>query len=264
VAAPFAGRAYADLAIGVAHESTGSIEQAGAVQVLNGSADGLTAARNQIWTQDSPGIRGRSEVLDHFGSALSAGHFAGRIYADLAIGTPWDKAHGEFVGSVNVIYGSEHGLTATGNQVWGQDSPGIRGHAGGGDEFANSMGSGNFGRDTAGRAYTDLAIGVPGEGTDEENESGEGAINVIYGSAKGLAAAGSQYWDEASPGIPGRRVDGDRFGTTLVAGDYGREDAGRAFADLAIGVRGRPRGEVRVMYGTHQGLTATDVQIWAP
>jgi hypothetical protein len=123
--------------------------------------------------------------------------------------------------------------------------------------------SGNFGRDTGGRAYTDLVVGVPGEGTDEQAESGEGAINVIYGSANGLTAAGSQYWDEASPGIPGRRVDGDRFESTLVPGEYGREDAGRAYADLAIGVRGRPRGEVRVMYGTSQGLTATGVQTWA-
>jgi hypothetical protein len=265
VAAPFAGRVYADLAIGVPYETTGSVERAGAVHVLYGSAEGLTARGNQIWTQDSRGIRGRSEVLDHFGSTLAAGHFAGRIYADLAIGTPRkDRVDGEGVGSVNIIYGSAHGLTASGDQVWGQDSPGIPGQHSGGDEFGGSLMSGNFGRDTGGHTYTDLAIGVPGEGTNEEAERGEGAINVIYGSAKGLTAAGSQYWDEASPGIPGRRVDGDRFGTTLVAGDYGREDAGRAYADLAIGVRGRSRGEVRVIYGTSQGLAAAGVQTWAP
>ena len=53
-----------------------------------------------------------------FGRSLTAGHFAGRAAADLAIEAWTDR-------SVSVIYGSTKGLTAVGDQVWNKNSAGL-------------------------------------------------------------------------------------------------------------------------------------------
>jgi hypothetical protein len=45
---------------------------AGAVNVLYGSAAGLTGAGSQVFTQDSPGVPGTAEHDDLFGGALAA------------------------------------------------------------------------------------------------------------------------------------------------------------------------------------------------
>lgn len=65
------GDGYADLAIGVPYEDIGSINAAGAVNVLYGSATGLTYTGNQFWHQDASGIDGACETADFFGMALA-------------------------------------------------------------------------------------------------------------------------------------------------------------------------------------------------
>lgn len=49
----FSGDGYADLAIGGPYENVGGASDAGAVNVIYGSADGLTLRGNQFWSQDS-------------------------------------------------------------------------------------------------------------------------------------------------------------------------------------------------------------------
>jgi hypothetical protein len=61
------GDGFNDLSIGVRLEDVGSIVDAGAVQVIYGSAGGLSAtavAPDQFWTQDSPDIEDFAEVND--------------------------------------------------------------------------------------------------------------------------------------------------------------------------------------------------------
>jgi hypothetical protein len=53
-------------------ESVGSVEEAGAANVLYGSSRGLSPRGDQFWNQDSPGIEGVSEELDNFGIFLGA------------------------------------------------------------------------------------------------------------------------------------------------------------------------------------------------
>ena len=60
------------------------------MQVFHGSASGLSAARNQLWAQDSPGILGTGETSDEFGWSLAAGDFSNDGFDDLAIGIPWE------------------------------------------------------------------------------------------------------------------------------------------------------------------------------
>ena len=57
-ASDFNGDGYADLAIGTPHEAVGDAVFVGAVNVLYGSATGLSTAGNQHWSQDSVGILG--------------------------------------------------------------------------------------------------------------------------------------------------------------------------------------------------------------
>jgi hypothetical protein len=247
-----------DLAIGVV-----GVGRGGAVSVIYGSPSGLTAKGNQLWTQDSAGIAGRAEREDAFGHSLAAGNFDGRSTADLAIGNPYeDVGRKEDAGAVNVIYGSSRGLTATGNQIWTQDSPRIRGTAKTDDSFGQSLAAGPF----AGRQYDDLAIGVPVQVTG--GEDGGGDVNVIYGSARGLTAAGNQIWSQASRGIAGRPESGDMFGTSLAAANFGHDTGGRPYADLAIGVQWEKIGDrccaglVHVIYGGSDGLAARNSQIF--
>ena len=54
----FNGDGIADLAIGVPNEDVGTIADAGAVNVLYGTATGVSSASNQIWTQNTLGDRG--------------------------------------------------------------------------------------------------------------------------------------------------------------------------------------------------------------
>jgi FG-GAP repeat len=244
--ADFNGDGAADLAIGAPGENN----SAGAVHVLYGSAPtGLTATGSQLWSQNSAGIAGNAESGDIFGFALTAGDFNGDGAADLAIGAPGEN---DFAGLVHVLYGSEPaGLTATGSQLWWQNSPGIAGDTEPGDEFGSALTAGDFNGDT----QADLAIGAPGE------NDFAGLVHVLYGSPTGLTAAGSQLWWQNSAGIADVTEPGDGFGFALAAGDFN----GDTQADLAIGAPGENgfAGLVHVLYGSEPaGLTATGSQLW--
>jgi len=180
--------------------------------------------------------------------SLVAANFGDTGRDDLAIGAPERDGGGQ----VTVMYGSGTGLSATGSQLWSQASPGIPGNPAAADVFGAALAAGPF----AGRPYADLAIGVPGDGGRKGGE-GPGAVNVIYGSAAGLTARGSQLWSQSSRGVKGKPVDGEQFGSSLAAGHF----AGRATADLAVGVRAatdarKYGGAVNILYGSRKRLSA--------
>ena len=224
--------------------------------VLYAAAGGLSADGNQFWSQDSPGIAGVPESFDQFGRSLTSGDFNNDSYDDLAIGVPNEDVGAlSAAGAVNVIYGSAGGLTATGDQLWTQDSAGIAGTSEAGDLYGFSVREGDFNND----GFGDLAIGVPGE--DIGATVGAGAVNVIYGAAgAGLVSAGNQIW---SIDLPNLLEPGDDYGRTLAAGDFNND----GFDDLAIGgpledvVAVPDAGAVSVLYGSGiGGLTAQGAQ----
>ena len=257
--------AHADLAIAAPGEDIGRVMEAGAVNVLYSSAGGLTAAGNQVWSQDSPGVAGIAETQDFLGSALAAGDFNGDGRAELAAGAPGETLAVVAVaaGAVNVLYGSGGGLTATGNQVWSQDSPGAANITQPRDLFGSALTAGDLNAD--GRA--ELAVGVPGEVLDAlPSPIGEaGVVQVLLGSPAGLTGTGSQLWSQDSPGIAEQAEDGDRLGSALAAGDFN----GDGSADLAMGAPGENlnvgfgSGVVHVLPGSAAGLAATGSQLWS-
>jgi FG-GAP repeat len=179
IRADFNGDGRDDLAVGAPNEDIGSIESAGAVNVLYGGAGGLSATGNQFWRQNSPGVLGASEAFESFGYALAAGDFNGDGSDDLAVGAPIEGVGGvSHAGAVNVLYGGAGGLSATGNQAWDQNSPGVLDVAQTPDHFGLALAAG----DLNGDGRDDLAVGAPEESVGSARHAG--AVNVLYGAAR--------------------------------------------------------------------------------
>ena len=231
-AGDFNGDGKSDLAVGIPGQHIGAAQNAGAVQVIYGSTDGLKPQPGQAApVGDQILTQAQSEEGDQLGLALAAGDFNGDGRADLAIGVPFEDVivtrNGTPVtvvdaGEVDVIYGSASGLSDTvrAQQVWTQGTNGILDSANTGDQFGSSLTAWNFGRNdlvNPGHPITvftaDLAIGVPNE--DLAGLSNAGVVHVIYGSAvAGLTSTNNQIWTQGSLGL-GTPQTGDRFGAAV-------------------------------------------------
>ncbi|MCI0364627.1 MAG: hypothetical protein L0219_12125 [Phycisphaerales bacterium] len=256
----FNGDGFSDLALGVPLEDVGSKIDAGAVNVLYGSAEGLSDAGNQFWHQNKAGIKNKAEPLDLFGSALACGDFDGDGYSDLAISAKGESI-GEKVnaGAVHVLFGSAAGLSADHNQIWHQNSAGVLNKVEANDFFGGSLAAADFNSD----GRDDLAIGVAQEGLNGQTDAG--AVHVLYGSINGLTAANDDLWHQNSVLIQDVCEAFDYFGHALAAGDFD----GDGFADLAVGVPYESLGGqafagiVTVLYGSPSGLLALGSQLWS-
>lgn len=213
-AGDFNNDGFADLAVGVYGESFGATIGAGAVQVLYGSAGGLTGAGSQLFRQGAGGVGGAAEAFDVFGVALSAGDFNNDGPGDLAVGVPLEAIGAvEAAGAVDVLYGTGSGLSSAGNQQFWQGAGGVAGTAEEEDVFGWAVSAGDFNNN----GTADLAIGVLFEAIGAIPQAG--AVNVLYGSSSGLTSAGSQQFWQGAGGVAGTPEPGDSFGSALVGSD---------------------------------------------
>lgn len=290
----FNGDGIGDLAIGVPFEDIaggkgGMIQDAGGVNIIYGSAGGLSSGAG-------PGDQfiGYAKTNGRAGTALAAGDFNDDGFSDLAVGAPFDDVPigitfppiapfvessitdgssntidvGESIpvteekvtqdaGRVHVFYGSAGGLDVESWQALtvaqlGGFSPRT------GDEFGASLAWGDFDGD----GFGDLAVGIPGLNLQA------GGVGILYGSANGFVqnrlSQRNQLWTQDSTGITDVAEAGDRFGATLAGGQFGQSSLA---SDLAIGVPGedlvitvfvgrtpstrniRDAGAVHVLYG---------------
>jgi hypothetical protein len=247
-AGDFNNDGFTDLAAGAATEAVGSIDFAGAVSVLPGSAAGLTATGGRLFTQ----VAGAVESGDQFGSALTAGDFNNDNFADLAAGAPGETVGSSAAGAgaVSVLPGSAGGLTATGGQLFTQ----IGGLPERFDLFGFSLAAGDFNNDN----FADLAAGAPLE--DVGTLDGAGAVSTLVGSAGGLTTSGGQLFTQ----VAGAVEAGDAFGAQLASGDFNNN----GFADLAaaaptedVGTAAQA-GAASILPGAGGGLTATGGQLF--
>ena len=227
---------FFDVAVGVPGEDVGSDNAAGAVNVLLGSAAGLTGG--PLFVQANP------EPVDRHGAALAAGDLDDDGFFDLAVGAPLEDVGAvSSAGAVTALFGSAAGLTTNGSQTLFQGGA-ISGTAEVGDFFGSSLASGVLGGD----GITDLVVGAPGE--DVGSLGNAGAVNVLAGSPGGLV--------NGSLALQGNPEGGDLFGAAVATGDF--DDT--AGDDLAAGAPGENvgaasnAGAVSVLNGPPSGLGA--------
>ncbi|HYN36827.1 MAG TPA: FG-GAP repeat protein, partial [Actinomycetota bacterium] len=216
---------------------------------------GLKSQGSQAWTQDSPGVLSTPDQFDRFGFSLGAGDFNNDGFDDLAVGVLGEEVAGLLAGAVHVLYGSDQGLTAAGDQLWSLGTTGVAGDPTPNGYYGNSLATGNFGNGPA----DDLAVGAPGQHVDLNEYAG--GLSVLYGSGDGLEAAGSLYVTQATDQMDGDPDLNDFFAWSLAAGDFGGSDKD----DLAVGVPGDevlgPKaGSVHILFGSNQGVESTGSQ----
>jgi hypothetical protein len=233
VTADFNNDGFADLAVGVPGEN----DFAGAVNVLYGTAAGLSGTGAQLFGQ----VGGAPEFHDEFGSVLAAGDFNHDSFADLAVGAPLeDIGRIGDAGAVSVLYGSAQGLTTSGRQLFTQ----VAGAVEAGDWFGSALAAGDFNHD----GFADLAAGARFEAVGGIGAAG--AVSVLYGSAGGLTTAGGRLFTQVGSAVE----VSDEFGSALAAGDFNND----GFGDLAAGAPGDEiGGAVSILYGSAGGLATS-------
>ncbi|MGP3983874.1 VCBS repeat-containing protein [Streptomyces sp. KR80] len=286
-AADFNNDGYTDLAVGAPFEDVSGDTDGGTVQIIWGSANGLsggTTVADPAPTQH-----------DRFGFVLEAADFNGDDKSDLAIGSSsasiriYRGGFGKSAGSTGGLYTVRPAILS------GGDAGEFNLHSGdvNGDDIADLVVDGyettseegwntnyylpgsasgvttsgakklpaglitDIG-DTNSDGYGDIVIGMDWDSDTGVPGAGDGGkVNIIYGSALGPGAGTSISQD--SPGVPGSSEKGDRFGNELHLGDVN----GDGHLDLAVSAASedldgvKNAGSVTVLYGAADGSGIT-------
>jgi FG-GAP repeat len=257
--ADFNGDGFLDMAIGDRQQVVNGHVGAGALNVLYGSATGLTLTGNQFFTEDSPGMAGNGASDDDwFGRPVTQATFNNDAYDDLLIGARQETVNGlTGAGAAFVMYGSAAGLSTTGSQEFDQGSPGMPGPGLTADNnWGHQAGAGDFNGD----GYTDVGVNAIDEPVNGFKQAG--TMTVMYGGASGLSTAGATYWTQATQGIPGDVVDYGWFGFYMWSKDFN----GDGFDDMAVSAPGdtvnglTTAGIVIILNGSASGIVTNQAK----
>jgi len=207
------------LAIGVPDEDivvstpTRTVVDAGAVNILYGSASGLKDDTVDFIYQDGGYIEETAEYADHFGQSLAAVDFNGNGIHKLVVGVPDENLGDPLVndaGAVHVLTQSSGHYLGADLRYFHQGRDNVPGELEPDANFGFSLAPGDFNGD----GKQDLGIGVPfGSCT----ASADGAVAVIYDDVWGsLADIQPQRWCQGNPLEDIGEAD-DHFGTALAA-----------------------------------------------
>ncbi len=113
----------------------------------------------------------------------------------------------------------------------------------------------------------DLAVGVPGEGSNgQDPATGRGAVHIVFGTAIGLSLSGNLLRTESDLG--GQSQIGALFGRAVAAGDFDgdlRDDLaiGAPFRNLGAGGTIPDAGHALVLYGGGFDFDFGRTQTWS-
>ncbi len=258
VLADFDGDGRGDLAIGNEGEDLPApidCLNSGSATVIYGTNDGLDLGAQtgpQFWHEEVPGVRGNCTGDDGFGDAVAAGDFDGDGRADLAIGSTGDVVKGkQYAGSIRVLYGTNNGLKAAGDEMITKATNGVPGAPAEDDELGEALAAGDFNGD----GRDDLAAQIYCQNV--KGRKCAGALLLLRGSPGGLSPQGARLVTQATPGIAGTAKPFDQLGSALAAGELN----GKGPDDLAIGTPQDQAGSfdtggtVQVLFGSRGGLS---------
>ncbi len=234
------GDGFTDLVVGIPGEDGAGLDNSGRIHLFWGASGGLSGAADRSIDQDSVlsgnDVPGNREGSDFFGSAVATGDIDSDGFDDLAVGIPGEEPFGTPAdvnqGSVLILRGGGGGLSPW--STWSQETAGIQGSPEAGDFFGLSVLLDDFDGDT----FFDLVVGVPFE--DVGTKVDAGSINVIYGTASGLTAAGDDLKTadrlEHEGAFYGRflfstNVNGDAYGDLVVSA----VDQGSGYVEVLLG-----------------------------
>lgn len=191
-----------DLVVAALQQPTGTAGVQGALHVLRGTRNGVTAARDQYLRYDD--LVGAP--LGRLGSSLAVGDLNGNGIADVAV-THGTRADHNW-GAVLVLYGHRDGLGSHRKRSFTQATEGI----GGSLEPVDYWGEELRIRDAGGTRHADLIVGDMFEDVAGVET---GMVNVLWGSASGVRGADSRKLTQDSRGVPGTNEADDHFGSAL-------------------------------------------------
>lgn len=258
VHADFNGDGFSDLAVGIPDRGTHG--EQGAVQVLYGSPEGVTALNDQLLTPETwyPPPREVTWVY-WLGWSLTVGHFDGDEYADLAISAPASgDDEQEDRGLILVAYGSPAGLAAREYErsvffFYGDTDMGS-----GAEGVGRTLVAGDFDDD----GFDEVIAGgyhlVSTNSCDSPRYSSlcsRGRLYQLKGSAAGLRWPTCDYHRVMCSRTSIRESSfGDSLGDSLAVGDFNadgvddlaagntkRDVDGVSDAGSVVIIRGRPR-----------------------
>src|SRR5918999_60076 len=248
---------YSDLVVGVPGEGVGAADDAGSIQVIWGSPDGLGAGRAAVTLQQGVfGIAGGPEAGDRFGAAMRINRTGGEDgpHPVIAFGAP-----GEDIGTVadaglaGVVTFDPQTAAVTATKSIDQTSPGISGDVEAGDRFGQSVevfqGPGGLDCPVTGTNGLTLVVGVPGEDFAGLADAGMAHVAVNL--------TGDTLLSQNEPGVEGTAEAGDQFSASLAL-DAFCETGPATHVRLAVGTPGEDIGTIANAGMIHSFLTEDD------